>query len=400
MKSIKYPIILAIDTSCDDTSVAVTQGMKVLSNIIASQIEFHRKYGGVMPLVAKLEHHKLIHPTYQEAIKRAGIKESDIDAISVTYGPGLAIALEVGIEYAKQLAKDLNKPLIAVNHMSGHLFSSLAVNSKEKPEPTLSCSVNTKNDTTHPDLVGSTHRQPIIQLPALVVLASGGHTEIILVENNTSTSRPQLTTKKSSSPKAISYKLKTTKIAQTLDDAAGECLDKFARLLDLGYPGAPAMEQLAKKGDPHKYKFPLPMTESRDFNYSFSGLKTSGRHKIEELTKDMHLSKQQTYDLAASFQYAVIRHITHKLKKAIEKHQPKSIWIGGGVANNLQFRKAIRDLCKGDPVGPSIQFIFPHTKKLISDNAAMIGVAAYFQYQQKDFVEDFKKLQRKPRLSL
>lgn len=348
----KYPRILAIDTSCDDTSVAVTQGMKVLSNIVASQTEIHRKYGGVMPLEAKLAHHEFIGPTYHEALKRAHIKSNQIDAVAVTYGPGLAIALEVGIAFAKDLSKELNVPLIGVNHMSGHLYSCLAVNSKGNTKPKVT-------------IEGEF-------FPALALLISGGHSDIVLL--------PDLST--------------PTIVGATIDDAAGEALDKFARLLDLGYPGGAILETIAKEGNPDRFQFPLPMTQTHDFNLSFSGLKTSGRHKVEEL--EGTLDQQTIEDLAASFQKAVFRALLYKFKKAVEKFQPQSIWLGGGVSANLYLRKQMRDLCKQN----NIKLIFPYTKKLSTDNAAMIGVAAYFQYLNKDFVFNFDEFQRKPRLNI
>ncbi len=349
----KYPIILAIDTSCDDTAVAVTQGVGVLSNVIASQIEIHRVYGGVYPLAAKLAHHELIEPTYKEALKRARIQAADIDAIAVTQGPGLAIALEVGIEFAKDLAKEVKKPLLPVNHMAGHMYSPLAVTSKSNPNP------ESKIENL---------------FPALSILVSGGHTELLILKSLTD------------------YE----KIGQTIDDAAGEALDKFARLLDLGYPGAAAMEQIAKKGDPNTYKFPLPMAQTKDLNFSFSGLKTAGRQLIEKLGS---LNSQDIANLGASFQYAVFRAILYKLNKAIQAYQPKSIWLGGGVSANVILRKEIRKICRNK----NISFLYPKLKRMHGDNAAMIAIAAYFQYQEgRGFcdIEKFNTLQRIPRLSL
>jgi len=347
----QFPTILAIDTSCDDTSVAITQGMKVLSNIVASQTEIHRIYGGVYPLAAKLAHHELINPTYKEALKRALINPRQIDIIAVTQGPGLAIALEVGIEFAKLLSKELNKPLIAVNHMAGHLYSSLAVNSKGNPKPNVNHLI-----------------------PSISLLVSGGHTELILIKSLNS----------------------FQKIGQTLDDAAGEALDKFARLLDLGYPGAAAMEEIAQKGNSKTFNFPLPMTQSKDFNYSFSGLKTAGRQTIEQMKK---LNANDITNLAASFQYAVIKAVLYKLEKAIAKYQPKSIWLGGGVSANKVLKRELGRLCKSK----SLNFLYPKIKRLNGDNAAMIGIAAYFDYQKgnlSSIPQNFDQIQRIPRLSL
>ncbi|NMB56777.1 tRNA (adenosine(37)-N6)-threonylcarbamoyltransferase complex transferase subunit TsaD [Candidatus Beckwithbacteria bacterium] len=355
-----YPIILAIDTSCDDTSVAITQGLKVLSNVIASQEEIHRQYGGVMPLMAKLAHNDLINPTFETALKRAKIKKENIDAIAVTIGPGLAIALEVGIEFAKNLSLELGKPLIAANHMMGHLFSSWAVNSKNKTEDELLTSL-LEND------------QKIF--PALAFLTSGGHTDLVLVKN-----------------------IKEVEIVgQTIDDAAGEALDKFARLLDLGYPGAAILEQMAKDGNSTAFNFPLPMTQADNLDFSFSGMKTAGRQQIEKILQNQQkLTKQNIYDLSASFQQAVIKALIYKLKRAVAKYQIKSLWLGGGVVNNTEYRKQIRQFCQQN----NLILKFPYIKKLMSDNGAMIGVAAYFQYLDKKFVKDFPTLQRIPRMKI
>lgn len=347
----QFPIILSIDTSCDDTSVALTKGTQVLANIVASQEELHKKYGGVMPLVAKLAHNDLINPTYRECLKRAKISEDQIDAIAVTYGPGLAIALEVGIEFAKNLALQFgDKPLIAVNHMAGHMYSVLAKNSKQNPDFEINENL----------------------FPVISLLISGGHTELILLKNLTD------------------YQ----KIGQTVDDAAGEALDKFARLLNLGYPGGAVMEKIAVNGNPDFYKFPLPMTQSHDLNFSFSGLKTFGRLLIEKLGSS--INKTTIENLSASYQQAVFKAILYKLKKAVETYQPKSLWLGGGVSANLLLRKMLRNYCREK----NIVFLYPKLKKLNSDNAAMIGIAAYFNYLKQDFVKDFDGLQRVPRLGL
>jgi N6-L-threonylcarbamoyladenine synthase len=347
MKNIPY--ILAIDTSCDDTSVAVTQGVKVLSNIIASQTEIHKEYGGVMPLMAKLAHHELINPTYKLALKRSNLNPKDINAVAVTYGPGLAIALEVGIDFAKNLAKELSIPMIPINHMKGHLYSSLAQNKNSSPIPKISSSY----------------------FPALALLISGGHTDLIILKDINN----------------------IEKIGSTIDDAAGECLDKFARLLDLGYPGAAALEQIAKNGNKNRFKFPLPMTQSQDLNYSFSGLKTSGRHQLEKIPNP---SKEDIQDLAASFQSAVFDAVIYKLKKAIETYNPKSIWLGGGVSNNLELRKRVRQICNKY----RLNFLYPKNKKLSSDNAAMIGITAYFEYLKNNQFINNNSFEREPRATI
>lgn len=253
------PIVLAIDTSCDDTSVAVTQGVTVLSNVIASQTELHRQYGGVFPTVAKQAHLERLPTVTQVALQRAQKTWLDIQLLAVTQGPGLAPALEVGITYAQQLAAEHNLPLVPVNHLEGHLLSVLAKPRQAADNPAF----------------------PNVTFPVLGLLVSGGHTEIILVKN------------------WGEYEV----VGHTLDDAAGEALDKFGRMVGLGYPAGPVVEQFAKLGDSRAFEFPLPMTTSGNFHLSYSGLKTSVRQKIEKLTAEQPLTKQQIYDLCANFQH-------------------------------------------------------------------------------------------------
>ncbi len=347
------PIILAIDTSCDDTSVAITQGLIVLSNVVASQTQLHRPYGGVFPTVAKQAHVENIDPGINLALKKAQLNWSQIGAIAVTQGPGLAPALEIGVEKAKALTLEFKKPLIAVNHIEGHLLSVLA-------QPKI------KKLSTQPQT---------FQFPVLSMIVSGGHTEFILV-------------------KAIGdYEI----LGQTVDDAAGECLDKIGRMLDLGYPAGPVMEQFAKLGNPLIYKFPLPMTETHNFNLSFSGLKTHARNLIESLTQTKPLTRQQIYDLSASIQYAVFRHINYKLNRIILEYPDLGqFWLGGGVAANITLRKSLRETISQHSAA---KLLVPYTKRLCSDNAAMIGVTAYFKFMKQEFA-DPKKLDRQPRLSL
>lgn len=350
-------IILAIDTSCDDTSAAVTKGWQVLSNVIASQTQLHKPYGGVFPTVAKQAHKENIDPTVAIALKRAGVTWEDIDAIAVTQGPGLAPALEVGITYAKEQAKLHNLPLIPVNHLEGHLLTVLAV--------------------------PKTHVPKVPTFPILGLIISGGHSEFLLVNDFG----------------------KYERIGATIDDAAGEALDKIGRMLDLGYPAGPVVEIFAKKGDHLAHQFPLPMTTSGDYNLSFSGIKTFARNLVASLEADGKLNSQQAiFDLAASVQYSVFRHITHKLRKILIDHpEITEIWLGGGVAANMSLRKAIRATAKearaqlkkfSSPSNvKSLKLHTPYTKRLCQDNAAMIGVAAQFGKASNDF-------DRKPNLKL
>lgn len=335
--------ILAIDTSCDDTSVAVVQGTRVMSNVVASQTQLHKQYGGVFPSVAKQAHKENLSPTTKAALQRANMSWADIDAVAVTQGPGLAPALETGISFAKELAVEHTKPLIPVNHIEGHVLSVLAV-------------PKTKTATT------STPQN------ALAVIVSGGHTEFVLVN------------------KIGEYEV----LGQTVDDAAGEVLDKVGRMLDLGYPAGPVIEEFAKKGDDTAFTFPLPMTMSGDFNMSFSGMKTAARNKIEVLTAEGKLDKQAVYDFCASFQKAVFRAITYKLNKVLEKYKVSEVWLGGGVAANMSLRAALRTAIK--PYGLKLRV--PYTKKLCSDNAAMIGVVAGWKEAKE------KTFERLPRLHL
>src|SRR3989344_5402649 len=344
----RQPLILAIDTSCDETCAAVTQGRKVLSNVVASQINIHQKYGGVVPHLAKRAHQAKIEFVVKEATTRSLLADrqgdSSLDAIAVTVGPGLAPALEVGIDYAKKLALKRHKPLIAINHMEGHLLSSLA----------------------QPNTPGCRNIPP---RGGIGLLVSGGHTQLILVK------------------KIGQYQL----LGETLDDAAGEALDKLAKMLKLGYPGGPIIENLAASGDADAIALPIPMRHSGDLNFSFSGLKTAALTIIQRSP----LTKKFIYNMAASFQKAVALSLITKLTKTIDEYQPQSILLGGGVISNLYIRRQIRQAVK--PYGLPIHL--PYSKKLYTDNAAMICIPAYFKYLKKEFLTDLSTLDRQPSLS-
>ena len=357
------PLILAIDTSCDDTSVAITCGSYVLSNVIASQTELHRQYGGVFPTVAKQAHKENIAPTVLAALKRAGVTWEDMQAIAVTQGPGLAPALEVGITQAKQYATQYQLPLIPVNHLEGHLLSVLA---RPKPRGTpwqkLGSELSNINN-------------------ALGIIVSGGHTLFVQVQ------------------RIGEY----TTLGETLDDAAGECLDKIGRMLNLGYPAGPVIEQFAKNGNPKAIAFPLPLTTTKTYDLSFSGLKTAARNLLEENSTTKVLQKQELYDFCASIQYAVFRHITYKLSKLLENQEFTQIWLGGGVATNATLRRMIRETMsshKDQVRNPKLAT--PYSKKLCMDNAAMIGIVA--SYKLTDLttgVENYNSVvERRPRWEL
>jgi N6-L-threonylcarbamoyladenine synthase len=351
------PNILAIDTSCDETSAAITCGRRILANIVSSQIDIHKKYGGVFPALAKRAHQERIDPVIAEALKRARIKPGELGAIAVTPGPGLAIALEVGIRKAKELAQNYSLPLIAVNHMEGHIYSALAQNRNGRPKREA-------------------------EFPALCLLVSGGHTELVLM-----TAHGQ-------------YEI----LGETLDDAAGEALDKAARILKLGYPGGPIIETLAEQisGAPaaklikndSKFRLNPALVHKKDLNFSYSGLKTQFLYLTQKLSPQ-ELGDNLT-TLAAAFQEAVFEQLIRKTSQAIEMYQPKTLICGGGVSANKYLRLLLRRLAKET----KIPLYFPTSKRLTGDNAAMIGVAAAYKYQRKKFVEKIEALDRVPRLSL
>ncbi len=386
------PLILAIDTSCDETSAAVTLGRIVLSNIIASQTEIHQEYGGVFPTLAKRAHQQNIKPVVKTALKRAGVKLSQLDAVAVTAGPGLAPALEVGIDFAKKLSLQENMPLAAINHIEAHALSVLAYRcSRDLPikeilqkkeslgsEKPFADSLKIKKLASA--LVNFKKQELQAKFPVLAVVVSGGHTEFILVKD------------------IGSYQI----LGQTIDDAAGEALDKVGRMLNLGYPAAPAMEELAKKGDKHRFQFPLPMTEKPNFNVSYSGLKTSAQRLIEELKADSSWNQETIIDFSASFQFAVFRHLDYKLNKLLQHfekdEQPaiKQIWLGGGVARNIELRRHLRKIARNF----NLKVKTPYEKRLCSDNAAMIGIAANFHYLSGSTIparpSQIDKLDRRP----
>lgn len=392
------PLILAIDTSCDETSVAVTRGVTILSNVVASQINLHKEYGGVFPTLAKQAHQAKIAPCTKKALKLAGLALSDIQAIAITQGPGLAPALEVGITYAKQLASENHKPLIAVNHIEAHALSVLARGRKR--EKVFKQKTSGLLNTDRPNPFTSLDLPNLEQLlPALAIIVSGGHSQFVYIS------------------KIGEYQI----LGETLDDAVGESLDKVGRMLELGYPAGPVVEHLAKQGNPQTYAFPLPMTTSGDYNLSFSGLKTSASNLLVKLGGIEQLTAQDIGNFCASYQFAVFRHLTHKLKKLLSEYMASkqqagnntanknssplqanktinSVWLGGGVVANTALRQAVRQTIK--PF--QLKLLTPYNKKLCGDNAGMIGVTAYFQWLNKDWLEgkQITSLDRKPRLGL
>lgn len=341
--------ILAIDTSCDETSVAVTNERRILSNELFSQIDIHKHWGGVVPNLAKRAHEERIDGVVELALKSAEMTMNEIDAIAVTQGPGLAIALGVGISKAKELAKRHNKKLIAVNHMAGHIYSCFAQDIDGNPDVPFS-------------------------FPYLVLLVSGKHTELVLFEDH------------------LIYR----KIGVTLDDAIGEAFDKAARMIidDKAYPGGPMIENLAKEGDPNWFVFPRPMAKSDTLNFSYSGLKTALLYKIRSMSNE----EMDTHrgDLAASFQEAAYDALIIQLKRAMKKYSAKNIVVGGGVVASHTLQRKISEVV--EEFGGTVEY--PKLKGLAGDNAAMIGIVAYYYAEAGIFVEDVDQLEREARLSL
>ena len=324
---IKEPIILAIESSCDDTSAAILKGKKILSNIVANQ-EIHSLYGGVVPELASRAHQQNIIPVVDAAIKKANINKKDISAIAFTKGPGLLGSLLVGSSFAKSFALGMNIPLIAVNHMKGHILSHFIDEGK-----------------------------PIPKFPFLCLTVSGGHTQITRIEN---ASNMQI-------------------IGTTIDDAAGEAFDKSAKILGLPYPGGPHIDQLAKKGNIYAFEFGKPKIKELDF--SFSGLKTSILYKIQNnLQKNPKFIEENLEDLCASIQHSIVSILLNKLEKAIKLTGIKQLAIAGGVSANSYLRNELKKLAKEK----SYQIYIPKFE-YCTDNAAMIAIAGYFKYLDKDF---------------
>jgi N6-L-threonylcarbamoyladenine synthase len=319
--------IFGIETSCDETAAAVVEdGVKVLSNVIASSVDLHQATGGVVPEVAAREHLKQISPVVDKALNDAGLEWAEIDAIAVTTHPGLIASLLVGINTAQTLAYIHKKPLIEVNHIHGHVYANFL--ERETPP----------------------------QFPLLVLTVSGGHNELMLMKGHHD----------------------FVKLGETLDDAAGEAFDKVARLLGLGYPGGPVISKLAEKGDPRAFQFPRPMLSEADrLNFSFSGLKSAVRREVQQLKK---ADDQTICDLAASFQQAVIETLVDKLVLAAREHEIKEVHLAGGVSANRLFREMAREKLPDKlPVFWPVDTNLPAGRQVFcTDNAAMIAGAAYY----------------------
>jgi N6-L-threonylcarbamoyladenine synthase len=320
-------LVLGIETSCDETAAAVVRdGREMVSSVIASQIKTHERFGGVVPELASREHLDKIVPIVEEAFTRANITQHDIEGIAVTNGPGLVGSLLVGVSYAKAMAFALDKPLVGVNHIEGHIYSVCFEN-------------------------------PPVEHPALALIVSGGHTNLFFV------------------PEPGKYKV----VGRTRDDAAGEAFDKVAKMLGLGYPGGPIIERLAREGNPNAVKFALPRMGDNRPDFSFSGLKTA----VTKYVRESGLQpvnggepSQGIKDLAASFQRTVVRSLVSTMERVAEEYRPRTLIVAGGVACNGALRDASR--VAAAKLGVPVYFPSPH---LSTDNAAMIAAAGTVKLQ-------------------
>ncbi len=320
-----HPVILAIESSCDETSASVITNGKVLNNIIASQ-EVHRKYGGVVPELASRAHQQNIVMVVQEALQSSGLRSADLDAIAFTKGPGLIGSLLVGVSFAKGLALAHRIPLIEVNHMEAHVLAHFI----EDPKP---------------------------EFPFICLTVSGGHTQLVLVRD----------------PYAM------TVIGETQDDAVGEAFDKAAKIMDLPYPGGPLIDQYAQTGNVKAYKFPLSSMPGLDF--SFSGIKTAFLYFLrDEVKKDPDFIAKNINDICASLQDHLIRMLLSRLEEACTQYKITRVAIAGGVSANSGLRSALKNLGERK----NWQVFIPKFE-YCTDNAAMIAMAAHFKYRKKDF---------------
>lgn len=344
--------ILAIETSCDDTGITMLEiigkdSFRILADELAMQSSLHSAYGGVYPNLAKNEHTKNLPILLERVLSKLTAvkidKKKPVDLIAVTYGPGLEPCLWTGITFAQKLAKEWNVPIIPVNHMEGHIWGVFGKNK-------------------------GSFKIPSVKFPVLSLLVSGGHTELVLSKSF----------------------LKHKVIGKTLDDAAGEAFDKVARMLGLPYPGGPEISRLAEKVKKSRFSLPRPMMKSKDFNFSFSGLKTAVLYTIRDLGKKLTL--ELTIELAHEFQNAVVDVLVHKTKKAIEANKIQTLIVGGGVSANKHLRRELKKI-------KNIELLLP-TKELSRDNAIMIGMAGYLRYKNGEFAKRPQNIKAKGSLQL
>jgi N6-L-threonylcarbamoyladenine synthase len=321
-------LVLGIESSCDETAAAVVRdGREMVASVISSQIDIHKRFGGVVPELASREHLDKIVPVVEEAFARAGVRKEEIDGVAVTVGPGLVGSLLVGLSYAKAMAYALERPLVGVNHIEGHIYSVVFDN-------------------------------PPVRYPALALIVSGGHTNLFLV------------------PEPGKYKV----LARTRDDAAGEAFDKVAKMLGLGYPGGPIIERLAREGDERAVHFSIPRMGDGQPDFSFSGLKTAVSKYVRETGLQPVAAgeppSQMIKDLAASFQSVVVRSLVGTMRQLAEEYCPQTLIVAGGVACN----NALREAAGAAAAALNVPVYFP-SRHLSTDNAAMIAAAGTVKLQ-------------------
>jgi len=335
-------LILAIETSCDETSIAILKdGKKLLSNIVYSQEKMHTEYGGIVPEVAARKHIETIIPTLDKALNKAKVKLKDIDYIAITNGPGLITSLMIGIDTAKSLSFALKIPIIPIHHTESHIYSNFI-------------------------------EEDNIKFPALALVVSGGHTNLILIKDHG----------------------KYEEIGSTRDDAAGEAFDKVAKLLNIGYPGGPVISNKADLGNSRAYSLPRPMINSNNFDFSFSGLKTEVLYLVQK--KHNKFSPQEINNICASFQMAVIDVLVSKTIKAATKYSIKSVLLAGGVSANKLLRRKLKSAVNQKL--NNINFYYPDLK-YCTDNATMVAQAAYFHVLRKNYTT-WDKVMVDPNLKL
>ena len=329
--------LLALETSCDETSAAVVRDGKILSNTVSSQIKLHAEYGGVVPELAAREHLKNLLPVAQAALDEAGVAATQLDAVAATQGPGLAIALLVGFKAAQAVAFALNKPFIGINHHEAHLYSPWIELGREPNAESREQEFSTLDPRP------STHFQPNVSL-----IVSGGHTMLVLVESE----------------------LKHRVLGGTIDDAAGECFDKTGKLMGLAYPAGPVIDRLAAEGNPTAYDFPRPLLHDANDDFSFSGLKTSVRYFIRD-HPEILADEKKVRDLCASVQAAIVEVLVKKTLRAAKREGVRCVTASGGVTCNSGLRRELTRACERN--GLTLRLA---EKTLCTDNAAMIGILA------------------------
>lgn len=354
--------ILGIESSCDETAAAiVADGARILANVVSSQVDLHARYGGVVPELASRAHVEKIVPVVREAFAQAGLGYGDVDAIAVTQGPGLIGSLLVGVTFAKAMAWSLRKPLIGINHLEGHIHAVLLEHRQKDGAP--------------------------IDFPVVTLIVSGGHTVLYRVEQQPLPAHPG------------AFRLHYERLGETVDDAAGEAFDKVAKHLALGYPGGPVIDRLARFGNPDAVIFTRPVIKGGcAYDFSFSGIKTAVVRYVERKGLESEIARrvpklperkidlreycsQETLDLVASFQKAVVEDLTERTLAAADEFEARALFVSGGVAANSLLRKVIR----AESAARGLEVFFPSVA-LSTDNAAMIAAAAYPKFLAGEFV--------------